>query len=67
MSELWKAPYEMEDFAAELEKILNQTRPLYEKLHAFTRLKLRERYGEDKIPKDKPIPQSVLGKLTQSN
>lgn len=62
MSVLWMEPYETENFPQQLEGILNQTKPLFEKLHAFTRMKLRERYGEDKIPKDKsPIPASILG------
>jgi peptidyl-dipeptidase A len=64
MSVLWKEPYETEDFQQQLENILDQTKPLFEKLHAYTRMKLRERYGEDKIPKDKsPIPASLLGEI----
>ncbi|KAK4008639.1 hypothetical protein OUZ56_013772 [Daphnia magna] len=64
MSVLWKEPYETEDFQQQLENILAETKPLFEKLHAFTRMKLRERYGEEKIPKNKsPIPASVLGNM----
>jgi peptidyl-dipeptidase A len=62
MAVLWKEPYETEDFQQQLEKILSETKPLFKKLHAYTRMKLRERYGEDKIPKDNSsIPASVLG------
>lgn len=62
MSVLWKEPYETDDFQQQLEDILAETKPLFEKLHAFTRMKLRERYGEEIIPRDKsPIPASVLG------
>lgn len=65
MSVLWKEPYETEDFQQQLENILAKTKPLFEKLHAFTRMKLRERYGEEKIPKNKsPIPASVLGEFS---
>lgn len=68
MSVLWKEPYETEDFQQQLEKILNETKPLYDTLHAYTRMKLRERYGEDKFPKDQsPIPASVLGEMLFKN
>jgi peptidyl-dipeptidase A len=68
MSVLWKEPYETEDFQQQLEKILNETKPFYDVLHAYTRMKLRERYGEDKFPKDKsPIPASVLGEMILEN
>lgn len=68
MSVLWKEPYETEDFQLQLEKILTETKPLYDRLHAYTRMKLRERYGEDKFPKDKsPIPASVLGEMFLEN
>ena len=67
MGELWVQPYETENFRDQLEAILNQTRPLYENLHAFTRMKLRERYGDNRIAKGTkdnlppPIPSSILG------
>lgn len=68
MSVLWIEPYETENFPQQLEGILNQTRPLYEKLHAYTRMKLRERYGEDKIPKEKgSLPASVLGEHIETD
>lgn len=68
MSVLWIEPYETPDFPKQLEDILAQTKPLYSKLHAFTRMKLRERYGVDKIPRDKsPIPSSILGMKCQKN
>ena len=67
MSELWVEPYETEDFPGQLEKILNETRPLYEQIHAFTRMKLRVRYGQTKIDSDTPIPASLLGNQSISN
>ena len=63
MSVLWMEPYETDNFPQQLEGILQQTKPLYDKLHAFTRLKLREQYGKDKIPDKSPIPASLLGWL----
>ncbi|MCL4139566.1 UNVERIFIED_CONTAM: hypothetical protein GTU68_017571 [Idotea baltica] len=38
-------------------------RPLYEQLHAYTRRKLREVYGESKIPKRGPIPAHLTGNM----
>jgi peptidyl-dipeptidase A len=37
-------------------------RPLYLKLHAYTRLKLREKYG-DIVPANGPIPAHLLGNI----
>ena len=67
MSELWVEPYETDNFPGQLEKILNETRPLYEQIHAFTRMKLRGRYGQAKIDSDTPIPASLLGNQSISN
>lgn len=46
MSVLWMEPYETDNFPQQVEGILQQTKPLYDKLHAFTRMKLREQ-GQD--------------------
>ena len=32
-------------------------------LHAYVRAKLRSHYGEDKVPKNKPIPAHLLGNM----
>lgn len=67
MSELWVQPYETENFGDQLLNILNQTRPMYETLHAFTRMKLRNKYGKSRIAEGNtdnlppPIPSSILG------
>lgn len=66
MSVLWIEPYETDNFPQQLENILNQTKPLFDKLHAFTRMKLREIHGEEKIPKKSPIPASLLGEPVEN-
>jgi len=45
-----------------LDRLWDQVRPLYLKLHAYTRLKLREKYG-DLVPAAGPIPAHLLGNI----
>ena len=61
---MWRAKYDMspDDFTKELDRLWDQVRPLYLKLHAFTRLKLREKYG-DLVPANGPIPAHLLGNV----
>ncbi len=61
---MWRSKYDMppDDFAKELDRLWEQVRPLYEQLHAYTRWKLREKYG-DAVPKDGPIPAHLLGNV----
>jgi peptidyl-dipeptidase A len=49
------------DFAAELDRLWSQVMPLYESLHCYTRKRLADRYGEDIVPLDQPIPAHLLG------
>ncbi|MCP4679995.1 MAG: M2 family metallopeptidase [Deltaproteobacteria bacterium] len=62
---LWKSRYDMppDAFEAELTRLWNQVRPLYEQLHCFMRAKLGEKYGTDKVPADGPIPAHLLGNM----
>ncbi|MBX9602674.1 MAG: M2 family metallopeptidase [Bryobacteraceae bacterium] len=61
---MWRSKYDMppDDFARELDRLWEQVRPLYQQLHAYTRWKLRENYG-DLVPKDGPIPGHLLGNV----
>ena len=45
---MWRAKYDMtpDEFAAELDRLWEQVRPLYVSLHAYVRWKLREKYGD---------------------
>jgi peptidyl-dipeptidase A len=61
---MWRSKYDMtpEQFAAELDRLWEQVRPLYVSLHAYVRWKLREKYG-DVVPADGPIPAHLLGNM----
>ena len=47
---MWRSKYDMpaDAFTKEVDRLWDQVRPLYLKLHAYARLKLREKYGDDR-------------------
>ena len=51
-----------DDFSKELDRLWEQVKPLYVQLHAYTRWKLREKYG-DIVPANGPIPAHLLGNI----
>lgn len=61
---MWRAKYDMppDAFARELDRLWDQVRPLYLELHAYVRMKLREKYG-DVVPEKGPIPAHLLGNI----
>jgi peptidyl-dipeptidase A len=61
---MWLRKYDMpaEAFTAEVDRLWEQVRPLYVSLHAYVRMKLREKYG-DVVPADGPIPAHLLGNI----
>jgi peptidyl-dipeptidase A len=61
---MWRSKYDMppDEFTRELDRLWDQVRPLYLKLHAYVRVKLREKYG-DVVPEKGPIPAHLLGNL----
>ncbi|NOT63083.1 MAG: M2 family metallopeptidase, partial [Acidobacteria bacterium] len=61
---MWRTNYDMEPdaFAAEMERLWNQVKPLYDSLHTYTRAKLRQKYG-DAVPATGPIPAHLLGNM----
>ena len=61
---MWRSKYDMppDAFTKELDRLWDQVRPLYLKLHAYARLKLREKYG-DIVPATGPIPAHLLGNI----
>ena len=63
--ELWRSAYDMSpaEFEAEMERLWQQVRPLYEQLHCHVRAQLAEKYGEDKVPLDGRIPAHLLGNM----
>jgi peptidyl-dipeptidase A len=61
---MWRSKYDMppDAFTRELDRLWDQVSPLYRKLHAYVRLKLREKYG-DRVPANGPIPAHLLGNI----
>lgn len=62
---LWRSKYDMppDAFAAELDRIWEQVRPLYEQLHCYVRARLVETYGADVVDPDGPIRADLLGNM----
>jgi len=62
---MWRSNYDMDPdaFAAELDRLWGQVRPLYEQLHCYVRAELAEEYGTDLVPADGPIPAHLLGNM----
>ncbi|MEP7351787.1 MAG: M2 family metallopeptidase [Acidobacteriota bacterium] len=62
---MWRSKYDMpaDDFTKELDRLWEQVRPLYTSLHAYVRMKLRDKYGPDVVPANGPIPAHLLGNI----
>ena len=62
---MWRSKYDMEPdaFAAEMERLWQQVKPLYDSLYTYTRHKLSEKYGKEIVAEDKPIPAHLLGNM----
>ncbi len=62
---MWRSQYDMppDAFAAELDRLWEQVKPLYDSLHAYVRFRLRETYGPEIVPADGPIPAHLLGNM----
>jgi peptidyl-dipeptidase A len=62
---LWRSKYDMDPdaFRAELDRLWNQVRPLYESLHCYVRGELSSYYGADVVPPQGPMPAHVLGNM----
>jgi len=62
---MWRSNYDMppDAFAADLERLWNQVRPLYLSLHTYVRARLVEKYGPQVVPPGGPIPAHLLGNL----
>ncbi len=62
---MWRSNYDMkpDEFAAELDRLWEQVRPLYVSLHAYVRNQLLKKYGPCVIPADGEIPAHLLGNL----
>ena len=62
---MWRSKYDMEPdaFAAEMERLWQQVKPLYDSLYTYTRHKLSEKYGKEVVPENGPIPAHLLGNM----
>jgi peptidyl-dipeptidase A len=62
---MWREKYDMEPdaFAAEMERLWQQVKPLYDSLYTYTRKKLIAKYGSQVVPKEGPIPAHLFGNM----
>lgn len=65
VGEAWRSGYDMspDEFAAEVDRLWGQVKPLYDELHCYVRGKLNEKYGNDIVPLDQPIRADLLGNM----
>ncbi len=64
MGAMWRSGYDMppDAFAADLDRLWDQVRPLYLSLHAYVRSQLIKNYGPSAVPADGPLPAHLFGK-----
>jgi peptidyl-dipeptidase A len=65
LGEMWRSGYDMppEEFRAEVDRLWEQVRPLYQSLHCYVRSRLAEVYGKELVAEGKPIPAHLLGNM----
>jgi peptidyl-dipeptidase A len=65
MGAMWREKYDMEPdaFAAEMERLWQQVKPLYDSLYTYTRRKLVQKYGTQIVSENGPIPAHLLGNM----
>jgi peptidyl-dipeptidase A len=65
VASLWKSGYDMPEaaFAASVDKLWGQVKPLYDQLHCYTRRKLNQTYGDKAVAKTGLIPSHLLGNM----
>lgn len=61
--DLWMAEWETADMKAQVDKLMEETMPFYQKIHAYVRFHLKETYGDDVMPADGTIPAHLLGNM----
>jgi peptidyl-dipeptidase A len=61
---MWRSKYDIppDAFTKELDRLWDQVRPLYLKLHAYVRMKLHDKYG-DVVSANGPLPAHLLGNI----
>jgi peptidyl-dipeptidase A len=65
LGSMWRSKYDMDPdaFAAELDRLWEQVKPLYEALHCHVRARLADYYGSDVVGDSGPMPAHVLGNI----
>jgi peptidyl-dipeptidase A len=65
---MWRTKYDMpaDAFAADMDRVWQQLRPLYLSLHAYVRARLHDKYGAA-VPEKGPIPAHLLGNIWQQD
>ncbi len=65
LSAIWRGGYDMsaEAFEKTLDRLYEQVKPLYVKLHCYVRARLAKRYGEKLVDPKGPIPAHLLGNM----
>ncbi|MCC6624680.1 MAG: M2 family metallopeptidase [Deltaproteobacteria bacterium] len=65
LGELWRSPYDMSpaEFEAEIERLWQQVKPLYDKLHCVVRARLSKHWGAERVPPTGPLPTHILGNM----
>ncbi|XP_041460863.1 angiotensin-converting enzyme-like [Lytechinus variegatus] len=58
-----RSTYEDPNFIEEIDALWNTVKPMYLQIHAFTRRRLVEKYGADKVNSTGPIPAHLLGNM----
>jgi peptidyl-dipeptidase A len=65
MGALWRSNYDMppDAFAAEMQRLWTQVKPLYDSLHTYVRRRLGQTYGAKAVSPDGPLPAHLLGNM----
>jgi len=65
MGALWRSGYDMsaDEFTATTARLWEQVKPLYVQLHCYTRARLAQKYGADRVRPGEPIPAHLLGNM----
>jgi peptidyl-dipeptidase A len=65
LGQMWRSGYDMEPdaFAEEVDRLWSQVTPLYENLQCHVKYALNDRYGDEAVPLDQPIPAHLLGNM----
>lgn len=62
---MWRSNYNMppDQFAAEMERLWLQVKPLYDSLYTYTRARLVKKYGKQIVPETGLIPAHLFGDM----